>query len=778
MTQFGSLHASLSLESASFLSGMKKAADETTKTSRIIQGSMDKASFALKGLAAAVGVDLLVGLTQSALDYSDAIADMADRTGASTRFIQEFGYAAQLAGSDVETARAGIEKFSKTVGDAANGNEAAQKKLKEYGITALDVDDAVKQAADSVKKLENPTKQMAATMDLFGKKAGTLTLTLAGGSEGLELQARAARDLGIVLEEGIIRNAGQANDQLDTMKMILNAQMAANISANAGAITGLVSGISSLTSALMKFWQQNPRLAMAIMGAMAGGATAGHVGAAVGAVGGFLAGDNMAQAMDDTNMDLKFRRQKMREARAAYHNAQTNGTIAKGPGAVGTLKHDPKIAFDEYKRQVGLMGQAVTQAKALNMPKTDTLSVAAEKASTPKSSSGPSAAELAQKEAERKFAYETDLARANADLARASYIDRGNYAEGYANELAAIDDELAQRKRDILNDVKTQQNTSGRYTEEEAKNLIQLQEKIALAEKDQINFEKAVRIEEELLKSKEAELSDQLDMLGLAGDMAKTARERRTIELRRLELEKRREKLELEAIVSATSKASPEERATAQNRLNNLDTKYGAMSQSVVQNTMGPLESYLDSLPASAAEVQEALEGIGAEGLQSISSGLVDAIMNAKNFGDVFEGVAKQILASITEIIVQQAFIKPLGGLLSGALSGITGGAAAVGGPNGAHANGGLVSTPGWKMVGERGAEHVWLPGGSSVVPHNKLSGLTPKDGGLTINVDARESQNEARTQELVVQGIMQAMPMIKAQSSEHTLGRLNRARL
>lgn len=787
MSQFGSLYASLSLESASFLSGMKKAADETNKTSNIIQNAMDKASFALKGLAAAVGVDMLVGLTQAALDFSDEIADMADRTGASTKFIQEFGYAAQLAGSDVETARAGIEKFSKTVGDAANGNDAAQKKLAEYGVTALNVDDAVKQAADGIKKMDNPTKQMAATMDLFGKKAGTLTLTLAGGSKGLELQARAARDLGIVLEEGIIRNAGQANDQLDTMKMILNAQMAANISANAGAITALVGSISNVTSALMKFWGQNPKLAMAIMGAMAGGLVAGAPGAAVGAVGGYLLGGKMDQAMQDSNMDIRFRQKKMREARAAYYDAKGSGSTSLGPA--GTIKRDTSVTLKEWQRQVGLLNQAVASSKAGTVPHDATLPTPKATGASKSASSGPSAAELAQKEAERQFAYQTDVLRAQADLARASYIDRGNYNEGYANEIAAIEQGLAERKRDIFNDVKTQQNTSGKYTEEEAANLIQLQEKIALAEKDQINNEKAARVEEEILKSKEAELSDQLDMLGLTAEMAKTARQRREIELRTLELQKKREKLELEAVLSATSTASPEERATAQRRLDGLDAKYGAMSDAAIKNTMGPLESYLDSLPGSAAEVQESLQAIGTDGLQSISSGLADAIVNAKSFGDVFENVAKQILASIAEIIIQQAFIKPLGGLLSGALSGIGIGGGSAGGGDivmggaynnymGAHANGGLVSSTGYKLVGERGPEIVKLNGGSKVIPNNVLSGISGNGGGLTINVDARESQNEARTQELVMNGILQAMPMITAKSSDHTLKQLGRPRL
>ncbi|WP_153017858.1 MULTISPECIES: phage tail tape measure protein [unclassified Sphingobium] len=784
MAQFGSLYASLSLESASFMSGMKKAADESTKTSRIIQGSMNMASTAVRGLAAAVGIDMLAGLTQDALDFSDAIADMSDRTGVSTKMIQEFRYAAQMAGSDFETADAGLEKFAKTVGDAANGNDTAIKKLKEYGVTTLDVDEAVRQAADGIKKLDNPTKQMSATMDLFGKKAGTLTQTLAAGSEGLELQARAARDLGIVLDEGIIRNAGQANDQLDTMKMILSAQMAANISANAGAIAGFASGISTVTSALMKFWQQNPRVAMGIMGAMAGGIAAGQPGAAIGAVGGVLLGGKMGQAMEDSNMDIRFRQKKMHEARAAYYNAKGAGSTDIG---IATFRHDTQQHLKEWQRQVGLLNQAVAASRAGHVPKGDLPEPKPEKSSSSKPS-GPSAAELAQKEAERRAAYERDLYRADAELARASYIDRGNYAEGYAREREAIEKELADRKKEILEEVRTQQNQSGRYTEEEAKNLIQLEEKVALAHKDQINNEEASRIEEELLKSKEAELSDQLDMLGLSGEMAKTARERRDIELRRLELEKKREKLELEAVLSATSKASPEERATAQRRLDDLDNKYGAMSASVVKNTMGPLESYLDSLPDSATEVQESLEGIAVNGLESISSGLADAIVNAKSFGDVFENVGKQILATIAEIIIQQAFIKPIGGLLSGALSGIGMGGSSAGGDIvmggaynnfiGAHANGGHVSSSGWKLVGERGPELAYLSGGTKVLPYNVLSGIAGNAGGLTINVDARESQNEARTQELVMNGIIQAMPMIKTQANDYTMKQLGRSRL
>ncbi|WP_152639772.1 hypothetical protein [Sphingobium bisphenolivorans] len=785
MAQFGSLYASLSLESASFMSGMKKAADESTKTSRIIQGSMGMASTAVRGLAAAVTVDIMTQLTQGALDFSDAIADMSDRTGVSTKMIQEFRYAAQMAGSDFETADAGLEKFAKTVGDAANGNDAAIKKLKEYGITTRDVDKAVKQAADGIKKLDNPTKQMSATMDLFGKKAGTLTQTLAAGSEGLELQARAARDLGIVLEEGIIRNAGQANDQLDTMKMILSAQMAANISANASAIAGFASGISSVTSELMKFWQQNPRVAMSIMVAMAGGMAAGQPGAAIGAVGGFLLGGKMDQAMQDSNMDIRFRQKKMHEARAAYYNAKGAGSTDLG--VAGTVRRDTQQHLKEWQRQVGLLNQAVAASRAGALPKGD-LPTPKPTGSSSKPS-GPSAAELAQKEAERRAAYEKDLSRADAELARASYIDRGNYAEGYAREREAIEKELADRKKEILDEVKTQQNQSGRYTEEEAKNLIQMEEKIALAHKDQINNEEASRIEEELLKRKDAELSDQLEMLGITGELAKTAREKRDIELRSLELAKKREKMELEAVLSATSKASPEERATAQRRLDNLDSKYGAMSQSVVKNTMGPLESYLDSLPDSAAQVQESLEGIAAHGLESISSGLADAIVNAKSFGDVFEGVAKQILASIAEIIIQQAFIKPLGGLLSGALSGIGIGGGSAGGGDivmggayndfmGAHANGGHVSSSGWKLVGERGPELAYLSGGTKVLPNNVLSGITGNAGGLTINVDARESQNEARTKELVLQGIVEALPSIKAQATEHTMNKLSRPRL
>ncbi|MCW2365547.1 hypothetical protein M2341_000994 [Sphingobium sp. B7D2B] len=761
MSAVAVLKADLELNSADFISGMRKAAVESEKTSKTMRAAMGGAQTAVAGLAAAVSIDFLAGLTKSALDYSDAIADLSDRTGASTKFIQEFRYNAQMLGSDFGTADAAVEKFAKTVGDAEAGNKAAAEKLKEYGITARNVDEAVLQAADSISKMDSPTKQLSATMDLFGKKAGTLQQTMAAGSEGFKLQARAARDLGIILEDHVVRSAGDANDKLDTMKMILNAQMANAIAQNATALVSLGTGVMSVVGSLVQFWNQNPKAAMTILGGIAGFALGKHpAAAALGAAGGFLAGRSMEQMKNDGNMDIGFRQQQMRDARAKFHAAQADKGTNIG---IGVIRLDKKGAFEEYQKQVGLLQTALNAAKTKPTVNGDIPDLPAGPA---KASSGPSAAELAEMERQRAFAAESDLMRAEAELKRAQYIDHGNYLDEYARQRDEVDDAFLDAKRSILNDVKNELNTSGKYTAEEAEKLILIQESLQTARKNQINHEENARIEEEIRNAKQAELDDQMALLDISSGMARTARERRAIELRRLEMEKKRERAELEYMLAPHSNASPEAKASAQSRLSGLDARYNSRAELAVRNTAGPLESMLQSIPDSADQVNEALESIAANGLATLSNGIVDALMEWENFGDAFIDVGKQVTRAILDMVIQMTLLRPLGNMIGGAL-GVS--------PLPGHANGGLVSTPGWKTVGERGEERVYLPGGSKVIPHSQLAGLGNGGGGLTISVDARGATDPALVKSMVELGIAQAMPHINASGFAYTMARAGR---
>ena len=104
----GALRVQLGLDSADFNRGMTEAEVRAYKAGekigRSLRGAADTAlslKGALAGIGTALAVDAFAGAAQRAFDYADSIQDLADRTGATTKTIQEFRYAAQLSGSSV-----------------------------------------------------------------------------------------------------------------------------------------------------------------------------------------------------------------------------------------------------------------------------------------------------------------------------------------------------------------------------------------------------------------------------------------------------------------------------------------------------------------------------------------------------------------------------------------------------------------------------------------------------------------------------------------------------
>jgi hypothetical protein len=100
-----------------------------------------------------------------------------------------------------------------------------------------------------VAKLPSIQQQNAATLEAMGKSAGSLTALLGQGSKGFNSLADEAQRYGIVLDEQLLRAAGPANDQLDRMKMILDAQFAQAVAKNVGGLLALAAAFGKVGSA-------------------------------------------------------------------------------------------------------------------------------------------------------------------------------------------------------------------------------------------------------------------------------------------------------------------------------------------------------------------------------------------------------------------------------------------------------------------------------------------------------------------------------------------------
>ncbi len=783
MADIGSLYVKMALESAQFISGMKKAAEQSAATNKAISAAMDGAKKAVGGLLAVMSVDAFMAAAQAAFDYADSIVDLADRTGATTKSIQELRYAAQMTGSDFASADGALEKFAKNLGTAQSGGKAMGEVFKGLGVTSSDFDTALRETIEGISKLPTVSQRNAAALQVFGKSAGTLTALMGEGAKGFDEFADKAADLGIVLGDDLLRNAGQINDRLDTLKMTLDARFASAIVQNADAIGNLADQVVKIATAMAQFWSQNPTAAMAIMGALAGGIGGGLVGGLPGMVGGAVAGGIGGAVL---GYNSRGERKTLTDERASLvaQNTGKNPLLAAvgidadaiGKGSPQWKKNEARIkAIDA--RLARMTAEEEAAAKLLaggnggggggTLPPI---------AGGGKKSTGKTAAEIA---AEQSARFTADMASGDMELLSAKQALLSDIVEQSATQREILAIETDRRKAAIDQDV-----ADGKYTAAQGDALKALEDRIEYTRADEINLRENEELARQALDVQHSYLDNSRDILGSEMALARSSADRRAISLRLVDLQYQQERLSIDAIL-ASKQSTAAERAIAEARLGVLDRLQANDTAAVNRDTMGPLGQYLDGIPRTVGEIQDALASAAAEGLGSFNDGLREAIRGAGNLGDAFEAVGDRIIDKLIDIALQQAILKPLGSLFGSVLGSIGTSLAGGGGSDivlggaalkiGARANGGLTRA-GTYVVGERGPEIVKIGNTASTVPNHALKSIRGAgQAGPAVTIGNITSNDPAMVRAMVYEGIAQAAPLLSKQASDRTLGRFQR---
>ena len=274
----------------------------------------------------------------------------------------------------------------------------------------------------------------------------------------------------------------------------------------------------------------------------------------------------------------------------------------------------------------------------------------------------------AQREAERAAdalrQYASEVAREGAEFTSLQAELNGSIEARRDAELNQIEVDRGIRESSIkadrdLDDAKKQQ-------------LVTLNNQNAQARADLVRQQAREEIDQRSIRREQDQADIALELLSLSSDAARTARERRDVELRILatQFEIERRALEIEAASSDLEVA-----LRARQRLAALPALEAGARDSVVRQTQGPLEAYLDGLPKSADEAREALERVQVDGIGGLVDGLADAAIGVRSLGDVFKRVTQQIIADLIRIEMQKALVSGLSSLL-----GLGGGGAAAAG--------------------------------------------------------------------------------------------------
>lgn len=717
----GALRVVLGLDTAQFETGAKQAASKADQLSSRIKSSFGTASAAsdtlrnaLAGLGSALAVQQIVAATQRALDYTDAIADLSDRTGVSTKVIQEFRFAAQMSGSSVEAADGALDKFTKTLGLAQSGSDEQVKLFRKLGVTSGDADTAFRQMLDGMAKLPTVQERNATALQAMGKSAGSLTAVLGQGSAGFDVMAQKASELGIVLRDDVIRNAGVANDQLDTLKMIMDAQFASAVAANADRIAELAQIAADSFTAITRSASDSADDMTALFGTLdntfdpllegAKGAFAGIREQAN------WTRETIANILDGIDQLRNFMPDLQRKAQSfdeRYLGRRTGFNGDLGPRSNLAGEFQKRANEQDQKRQNADRESALSATwgsvfkpkpnSAANLPTTGNSEAAsaASKAEAARKKAAAEAKRAADKAARDENRYLEQLGREREQQLRAE----ANLAIGadarFGFEQIILDEEKRNRIAEIERDKD--------LTNEQRLQLIEQVKKTATLQ-SQVN---RARANEELARQ-EYEHQDrinanQVDLLEAGAALARTSKQRRDIEIQLLDLQFKQLQREQQRIKDDPT-STADERNDATQRQEVLKQLHALASQRTMRDNAGPVGQYLDSLPKNADELNEAYQNVAVDGLKNLNDGLAAAITGSKSLGDVFSDMASSIIADLARIAVQQMIIKPLASRLFGVTDGGAGGGAGglfgtlgkiFSGGNDSPENGGITGTLG-----------------------------------------------------------------------------------
>jgi hypothetical protein len=269
----------------------------------------------------------------------------------------------------------------------------------------------------------------------------------------------------------------------------------------------------------------------------------------------------------------------------------------------------------------------------------------------------------AERELQQQAAFDSDRDRLNGQL-----LDSlGQVAVGYEAEAAS---QLKQVQADHDAEATKIANalTEGKYGEAtgelattRAQQLQLANDELAKQRISNILVRRYVAQLDDIQKTADQEYGFRIDALRFLADNAKTASERRALELRIIDAQYDQLKADLEiARNKAAAAKDSAEVARIEARLANLPNEKAREQSNAIRGTQGPLDSYLSGLPRDARQVDELMQGIEVSGLEHAVDVLAEFRHGWKSARDAaiqaLDDIAGQLLKLGLERLVGKLF--------------------------------------------------------------------------------------------------------------------------
>lgn len=210
---------------------------------------------ALGAIGVAVGGAQLGRFTMDSLAAAEAIDDTAQRVGFAVEQLQELRFAADQNGSSARTLDMALQRFSRRVGEAANGTGELLNSLEETGIELRNADGSMRDSysilldyADAIQNAESEQRALSLAFKAFDSEGASLVTLMRQGREGVLGFGQAARDAGVILEEGLVQQGAEANAALRVMRQEITTRLQGAVLENAEGLTDLAEAFADVAT--------------------------------------------------------------------------------------------------------------------------------------------------------------------------------------------------------------------------------------------------------------------------------------------------------------------------------------------------------------------------------------------------------------------------------------------------------------------------------------------------------------------------------------------------
>lgn len=613
---------------------MGRVEQDAEKSSKSIGSSMSRMTrgiaLGFTALAATFAAGLAIALQfgQASLKMADDLANSSRRIGISSTALQEWQHVARRTGEDANAVGGALEAFGVKLAQAGAGlSKEAADTFRALGFTPdqlrsfKDVEAALDAVTDRIGELGSASDR-AAIAEKLG--LGPLATALREGSDEVSRLRDEAAALGYVLDEELVKKGAAAQGQLEDLSQVIGIQMASafiNLSDEVLAFTGhIAEAIRKLNEFSGKYTEARQQM-----------------------IDEGVENPNWASVLGRANEQpwvkhlpwVKARRSgfpdAMREARAnpSYEDPD-----------------DPAFLWGmdagERRRR---FGQTLPSGRDRLTPV------------QPRGRTNNNADRAAEREARRAERVEQEVYRQRERLLGIVDQELQTAQQRFDTSQAQLAIAREAEKKELESRLARKDITDAEY-----KKLEGLRVETANQE-DRIATQILARDLDDERLAQERILSDlTANLLSLQSGAARTAKARLALELQLLAASQKKAR-EDQLNDPAFRRLDP---ARQQQVLDEQDRVFKAQTDAARRANMGPLDAWRDRSLKDAGEIAEAYEDIAARGLDALNSGLVDAIMNSRDLGEVFSNVAKQILADLTSIAVRRSITEPLADMLFG----------------------------------------------------------------------------------------------------------------